>query len=306
MEKKKYKSHLLERQNRYGWLFTAPLVVGLLVVYLEVLWDSIRVSFNNINMSDVGYDLSFVGIEHYFYIFRVDTQFLPALISSIGTFLGTIPVIIIFSLFIATILNQRMRGRGVFRVIFFVPVVISTGLVLMADENNLLMNSYQNLSGISTGIESSGIFDLSALEEVLSSMYIGADMVNFVLNVVNSIYDVVNQSGVQIVLFLAGLQSISPAIYEAAHIEGASGWEVFWKITFPLLSPIILVNCIYSAINIFTSSTNPIMKLIVSSNTGNYDYGTASAMAWAYFLIIGAILGVIALLMRKLIFYQEG
>ncbi len=304
--RKKAEGSLLRRQNRYGWLFTAPLILGLLVVYFEVIWDSLRFSFHNIVMQDVRYTLDFAGFDHYVYLFRVDTKFLPALFSSLGTFLGTIPVIVIFSLFAATLLNQKMHGRGVFRAIFFVPVVLSTGLVLTADSSNLLMDSYQQLSGVNTGLSSGGMLNTAALEEALSAVFVGSDMIRFVIDAVNGIYDVVNQSGVQIVLFLAGLQSISPAIYEAAYMEGASGWEVFWKITFPLLGPVILINSLYSAINIFTTPTNPIMQLIVSSNTGNYDYGTASAMAWTYFLLIGTILLGITLIARRRVFYQEG
>lgn len=295
MEKKK--SKLMMNQNYWGWFFISPFVIGVVFVFLEVIFNSLEFSFSNIEMANDGYHLSFVGFEHFHYILRKDPNFLKALLSSAQIFVTTIPVIVIFSLFIAMLLNQKMKGRAIFRAIFFVPVILATGVVADAEVGNSILSQMQQLSGAQTGIESSGLlFQVSNIDVALANLHIGSGVVSFIENMVNNIYSIVNQSGVQIILFLAGLQSISPSVYEAASIEGCSGWESFWKITFPMLAPVILVNCIYSTIDIFTSSTNPIMKMITNSVGSNFDYGTASAMAWMYFLVILIVLGLISLI----------
>lgn len=297
---------LLNRQGKYGWLFISPFVLGIVFLYSDVLVDSLRFSFANIVMNTKGYTLTMVGFDHYKYIFTVSAEYLPAFVSSVSGFFTTIPVIVIFSLFIASILNQKMRGRAVFRAIFFVPVILATGLVAAAESGNSVLTNLQNMSGVSSGVSAgASIFDMSNIEAALANMYISTDAIDFVLELVNNIYDVVNRSGVQIILFLAGLQSISPSIYEAASIEGATGWESFWKITLPMISPIVLVNCIYSAIDMFTSSTNPIMLLISDTLDASNGYGIASAMAWVYFLAICVFLSFIGLFGKKLVFHQE-
>ena len=161
------------------------------------------------------------------------------------------------------------------------------------------------MRGANAGVNTSSIFDMSDIENVLKNMYIGSDIIDYILGVINNIYNVVNRSGVPIILFLAGLQSISPSVYEAAYIEGASNWEVFWKITLPMISPVVLVNCIYTAIDGFTNSTNPIMLMVTDYLRPGFGHGTVSAISWIYFVMICAFLAIIALLGRKLVFQQE-
>ena len=294
-----------ERQNRFGWVFCLPFLLGLFFIYLDVLIDSLKFSFSDIQMGTTGYSLSFIGFKHYLYALTIDADFLPALVSSAMSFLGGIPVTVIFSLFIATLLNQKMKGRTVFRALFFVPVILVTGIVTVAESGNTVLANYQEMAGVNAGTGTNTALDLTNIQNILTDMHIGSDVVTYVVNLVDNIYNVVNRSGVQIILFLAGLQSISPSIYEAAYIEGSKGWEVFWKITLPMISPIVLVNCLYTTIDIFTSSTNPIMNMITSTVGSNLSYGAASAMAWLYFLMICVFLGIIAFIGRRLVFHQE-
>ena len=132
-------------------------------------------------------------------------------------------------------------------------------------------------------------------------MKVGTELVSYVVGLVNNVYSIINYSGVQMLIFLAGLQSISPAIYEACQIEGASGWETFWKITFPMISPMILVNAVYTVIDSFTRSNNPAMSFIAK-----YPEAEVSlAMSWMYFLIVMLIIGVIAAIASSFVFYQR-
>lgn len=301
------KKSLTKKNGLYGWFFIAPFVIGFVLIYFSVILDSFIFSFNDLSLGKNGFELKFVGLSSYKYALFTHPTFLKDTISLVGDLLLQSPAIIIFSLFIAVLLNQNMPGRGLFRAIFFLPVVMATGIVLKADMSNAMLENMGSASGIETGASTvaAGGFDISNIKVMLENMYIPTEVVDYVVNLVNNIYSVVNYSGVQIILFLSGLQGISPAIYEAADVEGANGWESFWKITVPLLSPIILVNIIYTVIDGFTRSNNTIMSLIDDVAFNKMNYSASSAMAWLYLLLVMVILGVVAFICYKFTFYQE-
>ncbi len=297
-----------KRKARNGWFFVMPFVIGLVVLYLPIILDSICFSFFEIVIvRGGGYVLEFKGIEFYSDAFTKDTNFSTTLLSGIQQLFVDTPMILIFSLFIAVILNQKMLGRAAFRAIFFIPVVLSTGLMETINAGDLLADSMGSEGGgISDGTggnAASEIVSAVDIERLFANVKIGAGLVEYVTGAVNSIFDIVNRSGVQMLIFLAGLQSISPAIYEASSIEGATAWETFWKITFPMISPMILVNAIYTIIDSFTSQSNVVMSYI----TGIYENnkGLATAMSWVYFIVIMAIIGLFALIASSFIFYQK-
>ncbi len=306
-EKPIKKKSLTQKNGLYGWFFLAPFVVGLIVFYLPVIVESFRFSVNDLSLSTGGYSLEFVGLKSYRYALFTHATFVRDTLSLIGDLLLQSPAIIIFSLFIAVLLNQEMPARGLFRGIFFLPVIIATGVVLKADMSNAMLESMNNAGGIETNttVTAAGGFDISNIRVMLENMYISSGAVDYVVGLVNNIYSVVNYSGVQIILFLSGLQSISPAVYEAAKVEGANGWDSFWKITVPILSPIILVNTVYTVIDGFTRSDNPIMALIDDVAFNKMNYSASSAMAWLYLAMVLVILGGVALISRRFTFYQE-
>ena len=306
MKKEKRIRSLKERNGRYGYFFVAPFALGFILIYLSVIADSFIFSFNEVSMGQNGYELSFAGLSGYRYALFTDPDFVQDTVSLIGTLLLQSPAIIIFSLFIAVILNQNMRGQGVFRAIFFLPVIMATGVVLKADMSNAMLESMEGASGIETGAAAAaGGFDISNIQSMLEGMYINSDVVDYIVNLVNNIYSIVNYSGVQIILFISGLQGISPSVYEAANVEGASGWDSFWKITVPMISPVIMVNVIYTVIDGFTMSNNTIMTLIDNIAFNRMNYGASSAMAWLYFAVVIAIIAIIALICNRFVFYQE-
>jgi ABC-type sugar transport system permease subunit len=195
-----------------------------------------------------------------------------------------------------------MLGRAVFRAIFFVPVIISTGLM---DSINGMDIATDNMEGgIDDGSGSSagaGIISALDVQVLFQSMAIGGELVTYVVGLVNNIYNIINYSGVQMLIFLAGLQSISPSIYEACRIDGATGWETFWKVTFPMISPMILVNAVYTVIDSFTRSNNGMMSLILEQP----DAHQGIAMYWIYFILVLLIIGVVAAIASTMVFYQR-
>ena len=312
-KKRKKRSHSLERKMaRGGYLFTLPFIIGFIVIYLPVVFESFLYSVTTIERINAGesYQLIWAGLANYREALFSDPNYVQILTAGLRQLVLDVPAILIFSLFIAVLLNQKMVGRAAFRAIFFVPVILSTGLIAQIDTSNTSLMSYMSdTEGIGTNAAKSTsvaeIVSAMDIEYLFSNMKIGGGMAKYVSQILNNIYNIVNRSGVQMLIFLAGLQSISPAIYESCNVEGASAWETFWKITFPMISPMILVNFIYTIIDAFTSSTNSVMSYI------NQVYGEAGkdtlsvAMAWIYFAIVIVFVLLAAALMSAFVFYQR-
>lgn len=310
-KKSKKPASLDKRKARSGWLFILPFLLGFVLIYLPIIIDSIRFSFNEIQiLTNGGYELHFVGLDNYREALFVDTDFTQTLISGLGQLVIDIPAIVFFSLFIAIILNQKIIGRAAFRAIFFIPVILTTGLIGQIDTNNAMLSYMNSDAGIDTGAGTesgtSQILSVMDLQSLFANMAVGKGLMEYVVGAVNNIFDIVNRCGVQMLIFLSGLQSISPAIYESCQIDGASGWETFWKVTLPMISPMILVNTIYTVIDAFTSSSNKVMSYISTVYSGaNNGNVLSSAMSWMYFLIVILILAAVAGLLSMFVFYQR-
>ncbi|MBR3965029.1 MAG: sugar ABC transporter permease [Clostridia bacterium] len=304
--KKKRAASLDKRKARAGWWFVMPFVLGFFIVYIPIIFDSLVYSFSTVEYTDFGPVTHFVGFENYSYALFSDPDFAQTLVTGMQELLFDIPAIILFSLFMAVLLNQKMVGRAAFRAIFFVPVIVSTGLFETINSSNLMEESMESVDGIASGTGSSAASQIvSAVDIALlfQSMKVGTGLVLYVTEMINNIYDIVNRSGVQMLIFLAGLQSISPAIYESCQIDGATGWETFWKITFPMISPMILVNAVYTVIDSFTTNSNTVMRFI--SQTYNTQKELSAAMSWIYFSLIILIIAVVAGLCSAFVFYQR-
>ncbi len=296
------KASLSERRARAGYAFVLPFILGIVLIYLPILIDSIWFSFNKLSaVQGGGLALEFKGFDYYVAAFE-NSDFTTALLAAIQNILFEVPAIIVFSLFIAVVLNQKMLGRAVFRAIFFVPVIISTGIMASIDSQDKMSdNAGEGIDDGSGGGGANEIISVLDVQALFSSMKVGGELVTYVVGLVNNVYNIINYSGIQMLIFLAGLQSISPAIYEACQIEGATGWETFWKITFPMISPMILVNAIYTIIDSFTRTDNPVIAHV----SGLTDMGQQSAMSWMYFIIVGLILVVFAAIASSFVFYQR-
>lgn len=309
-KKRKRGASLDNRKARAGWMFVMPFVLSFIIIYLPIIIDSIKYSFNKIKIGQGGgYTLEFVGWENYQEALFVDPQFVQTLTSGIQQLIFDIPAIVIFSLFMAVLLNQKMVGRAAFRAIFFIPVIISTGIIDKIDQANTMLEHMENVEeGINDGSgqnTTNEILSAVDIERLFDNMKVGTELVDYVVTMVNNVYNIINRSGVQMLIYLAGLQSISPSIYESCDIDGATAWETFWKITFPMISPMILVNAIYTVIDSFTAQSNQVMTYI--SNVYDEAGGNvlSSAMAWIYFLIVLLIIGLVAALLSAYVFYQK-
>ena len=307
--KKKRGASLDVKKARAGWLFVLPFIIGFVLLYLPVIYDSMKYSFHDIRiLTGGGFKLSWVGFENYSNALFVDPNFVQKLGQGITQLILDIPAIVIFSLFVAILLNGKIAGRAAFRAIFFIPVLLTTGLIAEIDASNTLANYMGDAEGIDTGSGESQVAEIVSVmdvEALFSNMMIGTELVQYVVNLVNNIFNIINRSGVQMLIFLSGLQSISPAIYESCSIDGASGWETFWKITLPMVSPMILVNAVYTVIDSFTSSSNVVMQYIESQSPTSSGDPLTSAMSWMYFLIVILMIAAVAGLVSAFVFYQR-
>ena len=304
--KRKKIASLDRRKARAGWLFVLPFLIGFVIIYLPMIYESIQFSFSKINSEVGGYTLEMVGFKNYKDALLVDPGYVQTLVKGLQQLLFDIPAIIIFSLFMAIMLNQKMAGRGAFRAIFFIPVILSTGImetIASMDLNSAAMEEgMDDGSGQSTADQLVSSMDL---QKLFSTMKVGTEIVQYVVTMINNIYGIVNRSGVQMLIFLASLQSISPAIYESCKIDGATAWETFWKITFPMITPMILVNGVYTIIDSFTTQSNVVMSKISRVWNEQDGFARSAAMAWIYFMIVIAIVAVIASVLSAFVFYQR-
>ena len=310
--KKRKAASLDKRKARGGWLFVMPFIIGFVLIYLPIIIDSIKYSFCEVKIIPQsrggGIDLTFVGWANYKEVLTGTEyeSFLPTLLKGLETIALEIPMILMFSLFMAVLLNQKMVGRAFFRAMLFLPVILATGIMETVSAQDI--NEMSSSSSIDDGSGQSTTENMAYFTSVQSmfqmlDLPVGGGLIKYVSAAVESIFDIVNRSGVQILIFLAGLQSISPAIYESVQIDGATSWETFWKITFPMISPMILVNAVYTVIDSFTTESNPVMQYVMNVYTNSKVY--SSAMSWMYFLIVILVIAAVAGIFSAFVFYQR-
>lgn len=288
-----------------GYLFAIPFLIGFFGLFLPMLIKSVQFSFSNMAVEKGGYVLTKAangGLEHYIRALTIDPKFNISLLEAVKDMAVNVPLIIIFSFFAANLLNQKFKGRGIARSIFFFPVILTSGIVLGIESSDLLQTTL-GPEGMLSADDANTVFNVAGF--LLNYTNLPSGIVMYLSQAVLGIYDIVIASGVQILIFLAGLQGISPSLYEASNMEGATAWENFWKITFPMISPLILVNAVYTIIDSFTSANNELMQTIKTTIFSDVKYGYGSAMAWIYFLIIVVIIAIVGGMIGKRVFYMD-
>jgi len=297
--KRRHRSY--ERQKAlWGFIYVLPWLIGFISFFLIPLFTSLHYSLSKVEMSnEVGLNVTFVGLNNYIHAFTVHTSFNRTLVESITNMIVNVPLIVVFSLFIAVILNQKFRARTFARAVFFLPVILASGIIANLESSSLIAA----VQAEREGSRFLNILTSFELERMMLEMGVDNTIVAYLTGAVNRIYEIISQSGVQILIFLAGIQSIPSSMYEVAIIEGSTGYEAFWKITFPLVSPLILVNVVYTIIDHFSS--NAMTDLIRETALRSFNFGLSSAMAWVYFIAISIILIICSYIISKRVFYQE-
>lgn len=300
--KKKTKVVGLQRKKAIsGYIFILPFIIGFLAFLVTPLFQSLYMSFCEVEVSSSGFAYKFAGLTQYKRAFLVDPDFNRLLVEELQRMFFNSIAIMVFSFFVALILNQKFKGRAFVRAIFFLPVILSSGVIINIETSNSLLSSVQDAIQNNTN----GASITQSIQQILTVNGVGSKLFEKVFEIVDQIYDVAIASGIQIIIFLSGLQTISTNMYEAAKIEGCTAWESLWKITFPMISSLLLVNWIYTIVDFCMRSDNEVMEKISNQMIVQINYGFASAMSWIYFLIVIAIIGVTSLLISKGVYYYD-
>lgn len=291
---------LQKRKAIAGYLFISPFIVGFLAFMVKPFFQSLYMSLCTVEVSGKGFTNHFEGITNYVRAFTADVDFTRLLVNELSRMAYNVIAIMVFSFFVALLLNQQFKGRALVRGIFFLPVILSSGVIIGVEYENELMAAMRDvieLNGDGTSIT-------DTIKEILNTSGVGSSVFAVVFDIVDGIYDVVLASGIQIIIFLSGLQTIPKSMYEAASIEGCTSWESLWKITFPMISPLLLVNWVYTIVDFCMRTDNEVMEKIQEVMLENLNYGSASAMSWIYFGIVLAAIAVTSGIISKVVYYD--
>ena len=293
-EKKSWYARLSYPKKRVLWgvLFLTPWAIGVLAFFLLPLIKTFYYSLFNMTLQTGTFGFEYVGIENFKYILTVDPEFNQEIITVALDLVKSVPFQIFVSLFVAMMLNGEYAGRGFFRVIFFIPIILATGIT------NVELSTLQVAAE-----ESQELVNADFIVDILSSSGIPVSVLTFILELVDSIFEVITTAGVQMLIFLSGLQAIAPSLYEVAKIEGCSKFEVFCKITLPMISPMILVCMVYSLAETFAAAD--ISDLINKTMFTSAKYGVGAAMSVVYFFFSVGVTLICSLIVSKVVFYYD-
>ncbi len=282
------------KKQMYGRMFILPWEIGFVLFFLQPLVQSLVFVFSDVtvNFDEGVFVTKWSGLNNIRHFLYEDTVYVDNLVDSLTSFVYTIPLIVALSLIVGVLLNQKFKGRVVFRSIFFLPVIIATGVVMLYLQGDATAQEMRSGSGSGNGID---------ISNILMSMNLSESVSSTLLSFVNQIFDLFWDCGVQIVLFISGLQSIPEQLYEVCRVEGANKWEEFWYVTFPMLSGTTMLVMVFTAIEIFTDSGNKVMTYGFNAMRQNM-WWQGPTILWVYFALVGAILGVAVLLIQKKIF----
>ena len=312
-EIKKSRISYEKKKGLYGYGFIAIWIIGVIYMFIVPIFKSAWYSMcytelvttadqaAQRGMTSAGIYTEWNNFGNYEEALFKNQDYLPKLTESLGAMVPQVIVVMIFSLFIALLLNQKFRGRTFARAVFFLPVLVATGPVLAVIKGDISTN------GISSGEQFSALFQTDLVDELLQFLGIynlNQQLTMTIQTITSDIFNLLWSAGIQILIFLAALQQIPVSAKEAASMEGATGWEFFWKITFPLISPMILANLIYTVIDTFIDSENPVMSIVLAQSRG-LRYGLSAALAWIYFLIVAVALAIIVAIVSKFVFYEN-
>ncbi len=292
---------LQKRKAIAGYLFISPFIIGFLAFMVKPFFQSLYMSFCDVQLGSAVFEPIWQGLVNYKYSFTVDPEYTRLLVEEISRMVVYSLAIMVFSFFVALILNQEFKGRALVRAVFFLPVILSSGVILGLESDNQLMATLAQQIETTT----SNVSITDALEQVLTTAGVGTRAFEEVFEIIDNIYDVAIASGIQIIIFLSGLQTISSSMYEAAEIEGCTKWESLWKITFPMISSLFLVNWIYTVIDFCMRSDNGVIEKIQKVMIDQMNYGLASAMSWVYFVVVLAFVGITAGIISRGVYYYE-
>lgn len=279
-------------KSRYAFIFLAPWIVGMVFFFLMPIIQSAYFCFTQISIDAEGVNTNFLGMENFKYILYKDPQYIDDFITAITDMLISVPFILVVSLILAVLLNNKFHGRLFFRSLFFMPVIIASGAVL-----DLYLGAASG-NATEVAVNDAVSFGMVDFSQIFTALNLPTAIESYLSVALDNLFMLVWQSGIQIILFIAGLQSIPDLLYEVAHVEGATKWEEFWFITLPMLGRTMFLVIVFTIVENITKSNNEMISHGYNF-FNNLDYGRGSASLWFYFLIIGIIMAAVLFVYNK-------
>ena len=298
MNKGNRRTKSLEKvKNRAGYYFTLPWVFGVLVFVVGPLFSSMYFSFSNTSITASGITPDFAGLKWYKYILLEDPDFIDVALSSLSSFITSLPIILSISLILAIILNQNFKGRMFARSIFFLPVIISSGVIMEVLSGFTMSEELTNSIG-GSNMQVASYMEVIDFREILVKLNLPDSINTLMSEYLSDLFNLIWSCGIQILLFIAGLQTIPVQLYEVSKVEGASSWEEFWYITIPMLRQTILLVGFYTMIELFVEKSE--LVTWATGYLGDQVYDKSSAMLWLYFVAVGIVMAIVVFLYKKL------
>lgn len=281
-------------KSRAGFVFVLPWIIGFILFFAIPVINSLWYSFCDVTLSESGVITKFIGMKSYKYYFLENPDFTTKLTTDVISLIYSLPIILLLSIILALLLNQKFKSRLFFRALYFMPVIIASGVVV----DLLFQTSDKEL--VSAGVSATLTDSMFSIEDIVGWLNLPDTIGEYAKNVINNIFDLLWGCGIQTVLYIAGLQSIPFTLYEASRVEGATKWEEFWFITFPMLNSITLLVIVFTIVDQFTSTRRNIIDLAYSQmSVGVYD--TTSTMLWIYFALVAVIMILLIFLYNRLL-----
>ena len=282
-----------------------PWLVGFIFFYVRSLFMTTQFALSTLEVQSTGgYILHYVGLDNFLYAFRAHGTFKQVLTTSVANMLIDVPLIIFFSLFMALLLNKKFKGRGLIRAIFFLPVILNAGAIVDAMEmSRMMMAGGLTSASAEMAAASSTTVNVAYYMDLFKNLAIPPAVLEYIVGAVGRINDIITASGVQIIIFIAALQAIPGSMYEVAKIEGATGYETFWKVTFPMVMPHIITNVVYTVVDSFVESD--VVDLAYKTAFTEYNYGLSSTFSLVSTIITCIILVIVCGFISKRTFYYN-
>ena len=293
------------RKQRAGYWFVLPFCVGFLIFFFSPMIFYVVMAFSKMSLTNTGLNFTGNHMENFKELLLNDPQYVVSIVESLQPLLLNLCAIVLYSLFVAILLNQKFVGRSFFRAVFFLPVIVASGSAALSGNSDKLLSNAQILLSNGNSVVDMGENITQTIVSMFGANNATQGLVSLVSTIVAGMYDITQSSGVQILIFLAGLQSINGSLYEAAKMDGATGWENFWKITLPLISPMILVNAVYTVVDQLSGMSNDIVSRMYQVAMKDLQYTTSAAMGVLYFAIVITILIVVMLIISRFVYYEN-
>ena len=291
------------KRSLCGLGFITPWLIGFILFFIIPVVDSLVMSFNELAFRGGELTYTFSGIQNFKYALTGDENFLPYLYEGLLDLIINVPIILICSFFFALILKQNFHGNTLMKVVFFLPVILGNGVFAVYQAELMEVQSVTVEMMQSETTEMLGNFTSSGLLQFMSEAGLPQSVLNYLTIPIDRIYDLMSKSGVQTFIFLSGLKAVSPSLYESAYVEGCSAWDSFWKITLPMVSPMIIVNTVYTIVDSFAAEDNTLLTYIYEIGFTNTKFGLSAAMAWIFFVVLGVIVAAVLWAISKRIVY---